>query len=75
VHHLSVAACKATMAELRDDGVAKHLNYLTDEFMKRVEEICTDLGSNIRVQGLAGEFTFYFSDHEVTNHELTIQER
>jgi len=60
------------MVELGDGAVAKHLNYLADELMKRVEEICTDLGSAIRVQGLAGEFTFYFSNHEVTNYRGVI---
>jgi len=71
-HHLSVAACKATMAELRDGSVAKHLNDLTDKLTKRVEEISADLGSNIRVEGLGGEFTFYFSDHQVTNYRDAI---
>ena len=71
-HHLAVAACKATMAELRDGRVAKHLNDLTDMLKKNVEEIGHDLRSNIRVNGLGGEFTFFFSDHEVTNFREAI---
>jgi len=71
-HALAVAACKATMAELGDGRVAKHLNHLTDKLIKRVEEISTDLHSNIRVQGLGGEFTFYFSDHDITNYRDAI---
>ena len=66
-HHLAVAACKATMAELKDGKIARRLNQLTDKLMKGVEEISNELHSNLRVQGLGGEFTFYFSDHEVTN--------
>jgi glutamate-1-semialdehyde 2,1-aminomutase len=71
-HHLAVAACKATMAELRDGRVAKHLNHLTDKLRKSVEEISTELHSNMRVEGLGGEFTFFFSDHEVTNYREAI---
>jgi len=71
-HHLAVAACKATMAELRDGRVAEHLNRLTDKLRKSVEEISTDLHSNMRVEGLGGEFTFYFSNHEVTNYREAI---
>jgi len=71
-HHLAVAACKATMAELRDGRVARHLNHLTDKLIKRVQEISTDVGSNMRVEGLGGEFTFYFSDHEVSNYRDAI---
>jgi glutamate-1-semialdehyde 2,1-aminomutase len=71
-HHLAVAACKATMAELRDGRVARHLNHLTDMLKKNVEEIARDLRSNIRVNGLGGEFTFFFTDHEVTNFREAI---
>lgn len=71
-HHLSVAACKATMTELKDGKVAKHLNHLTDKLKESVEDIAHDLHSNIRVDGLGGEFTFYFSDHEVTNYREAI---
>jgi glutamate-1-semialdehyde 2,1-aminomutase len=71
-HHLGVAACKATMAELKDGRVAKHLNDLTERLTKRVEEIATDLHSNIRVNGLGGEFTFFFSDREITNYREAI---
>ncbi len=71
-HHLSVAACKATMTELKDGEVARHLNHLTDKLKKSVEDIAHDLHSNIRVDGLGGEFTFYFSDHEVTNYREAI---
>lgn len=71
-HHLGVAACKATMAKLRDGRVAKHLNNLTDKLKKSVEKISTDLNSNMRVDGLGGEFTFFFSDHEVTNYREAI---
>ena len=67
-----MAACKATMAELRDGRVAKHLNHLTDMLKKNVEEIARDLRSNIRVNGLGGEFTFFFSDHEFTNFREAI---
>jgi glutamate-1-semialdehyde 2,1-aminomutase len=71
-HHLSVAACKATMAALKDGKVAKHLNRLTDKLKKSVEDNARDLHSNIRVDGLGGEFTFYFSDREVTNYREAI---
>jgi len=71
-HHLAVAACKATMAELRNGKVTKHLNQLTDKLRKSVEEISTELHSNMRVEGLGGEFTFFFSDHEVTNYREAI---
>ena len=71
-HHLGVAACKATMAELRDGRVAKHLNHLTDKLKNRVREISTELRSNLRVEGLGGEFTFYFTDHDVINYRDAI---
>jgi glutamate-1-semialdehyde 2,1-aminomutase len=71
-HHLSVAACKATMAELRDGRVAKYLNHLTDKLKNRVREISTELRSNLRVDGLGGEFTFYFTDHGVINYRDAI---
>ena len=71
-HHLGVAACKETMAALRDGRVAKHLNDMTDKLAKRVEEIASELRSNIKVNGLGGEFTFYFSDNEITNYREAI---
>ncbi len=71
-HHLAVAACKATMAELKDGRVANHLNKLTDKLKKQVDEISTDLQLNLRVDGLGGEFTFYFTDHEITNFREAI---
>ena len=71
-HHLAVAACKATMAELKDGRVANHLNKLTDKLKKEVDEISSDLHLNLRIDGLGGEFTFYFTDHEVTNFREAI---
>ncbi len=65
--HLSVAACKANIAELKHGGVAEHLNKLTKKLIMRVEEVAEDLNSNIRVQGLGGQFSIYFSDQEITN--------
>jgi glutamate-1-semialdehyde 2,1-aminomutase len=60
------------MAELKDGRVANHLNKLTDKLKKEVYEISTDLHLNLRIDGLGGEFTFYFTDHEVTNFREAI---
>lgn len=71
-HHLAVAACKATMTELKDGRVAKHLNDLTKALAKGVEEISKQSHLNMRVEGLGGEFTIYFTDRSPSNYREAI---
>ena len=71
-HHLAVAACKATMRELADGRVAKHLNDLTQMLAKGVDEISKDTHVNMRVDGLGGEFTIYFTDRSPANYREAI---
>ena len=71
-HHLAVAACKATMADLKDGRVAKHLNDLTQLLAKGVKEISDDTHLNMRVDGLGGEFTMYFTDRSPSNYREAI---
>ena len=71
-HHLAVAACKATMAELKDGRVAKHLNDLTDILATGVKEISADTHLNMRIDGLGGEFTIYFTDRSPSDYREAI---
>lgn len=70
--HLTVAACKANLAELKDGKVASHLNKLTDRLIIDVKELTEDIKSNIRIQGLGGQFSIYFSEEEVTTFREAI---
>ena len=71
-HHLAIAACKATMAELKDGKVARQLNDLTETLKKGVQEISRESHLNMRVDGLGGEFTIYFSDRSPSNYREAI---
>ncbi|WP_455364128.1 aspartate aminotransferase family protein [[Eubacterium] cellulosolvens] len=71
-NHLSVAACKANISVIKDGKVAKHLNDLTNRLIKGVEGVSGEYNSSIRVQGLGGQFTIYFSDHQITNYREAI---
>ncbi len=71
-HHLAVAACKATMSKLKDGRVAAHLNELTQMLAKGVEEISNETSLPMRVDGLGGEFTIYFTNKQPLNYREAI---
>jgi len=71
-HHLALAACKATMTELKDGKVAQQLNDQTEMLKKGVEKISADAHLNMRVDGLGGEFTIYFADRSPSNYREAI---
>jgi len=68
----SLAACCATLDILADGHVQKYLNDVTDRLVAGFSEISQDLEIEVRMQGMAGQFGVYFTDHEVVDYRTAV---
>jgi len=67
-NQISLAAASATLNILRGGDVQRHLQNLTERLTKGFTEISEDAEIPVRIQGLAGQFQVYFSDHEIVDY-------
>lgn len=66
-NQISVAAANACLDELRSGVVQEHLSKLTERLVNGFSQITNKLNIKMTLRGLGGQFTFYFTDKEVTN--------
>lgn len=64
----SLAAAEATLEVLENGHIQRYLEKATDQLIRNFSEVAEDLKVDARMQGLAGQFQVYFTDHDVFDY-------
>ena len=67
-HYVSIAALSASLEELKDGHVQRHLIQLAEKLQREFAGVSERVRVKARIQAFGGAWGLYFTDKEVTNY-------